>query len=563
MKKIIILLLSLQVGVLSFAESNDLKVVSKIKGVTVYLSGAQVKRTAKVKYKKGINKFRFEDVSPRLNQKTIQVKGKGEYIILDVKKHYKYPEPKKVVKEDKGMPKSVLKKISRLEDSIENHTFLIADVGDKLSFLTIEKDLLLKNQVFTKDSLPVLDESLTYLRKQLLDIHLLKMRHKRSQTKMNKELVVMQNRLTALKNYKSNDTPIIDNNPIHYIEVTVQGKQDGYGSIDVSYLVNNAGWSPMYDIRVENTSKPVGITMKANVYQNTGEEWSDVNLTLSTNNPFRNKVKPELSVWYLNYYNPNRGYYDNLSKSKRSKAATSAKDYQMEIEESDDAAGAYPGSTTTAVTSLDYTVKTDMMANAEYKISLPYTVESNNQAHMVAVTTHSIKSKYYHYLVPKYDREAYIIAKLTDWEDLNLLPSKANIFYDGSYIGETRINPTANDTLNVSLGNDPSVVVKMQKNKDKTKDKIFTNQKEKTVSYDLKIKNNSLNTINIVVEDHIPVSNDESIKIEMENKSGGKLEKEKGMLTWEFRMKAKGSKKINYTYRVKYDKEKNLNLSSL
>lgn len=559
MKKLGIFMLGVVLSSYAYSNERELEVTSKIDGVTVYLSGAQVSRKGYVKLKKGINKLRFNHVSPYVNSNTIQVKGAGYYTILDVKKDIEYPKQEVI---DNTIPKEILLKIDKTQDSIFNLNFTIKDLNNKMTFLATEKNLLLKNNVFTNDSLPVLEQSLAYLRKQLFDINAQTMEIEKSRDEFQILLSEITARLRELQNFQNNNKPVKTNNPIHYIEVTVQAEQEGNGNMTINYMVNNAGWSPMYDIRVEDITKPVELTMKANVYQNSGEEWEDVNLTLSTNDPFKSKVKPELSIWYLNYYNPNYGYHNQVEKEKLYEVSEASKAMADEMEE-DGYMDRKEAKMPTALSSVNYSVQKEMMANVEYKISLPYTVKSDNKAHMVAVNKQTIKSEFYHYLVPKYDNESYLVAKLVDWEDLNLLPSKANIFYEGTYVGETRINPTANDTLNISLGNDRNLMVKREKNKDKTKEKVFTNQKEKTISYDLIVKNASLKELNVIIEDHIPVATDESIKIKIEGKDGANYDEPKGMLTWNFKLKAKATKEYNYTYTVKYDKTKNLSVSSL
>ena len=71
--------------------------------------------------------------------------------------------------------------------------------------------------------------------------------------------------------------------------------------------------------------------------------------------------------------------------------------------------------TPSAVSSTNYTVKTKIMANVEYKIDFRYSIKADNKAHMVAVELKSIKAKYSYYLVPKYDEEAYLVAQLLNW----------------------------------------------------------------------------------------------------------------------------------------------------
>ena len=537
---------------------------SKIKNVTVYLNGAQVSRRGNVTLKTGINTLYFNDVSPYVNQKTIQVKGMGDYIILDTKKNIKYPEPSKAFE----IPTKITRQIKRTRDSIRDIDFEVTNISQKLQHLRTEKNYLLKNKVFTKDTLPTLINSLAYLRKQLFEINDLEQKLKRKQSDLSTLKRTLNTRISILNNYSRNNTPKNNAKPIHQIVVTVESKKEVSGNMTITYFVTNASWSPSYDIRVKDINSPVDLTMKATIYQNTQEDWDNVKLTLSTNNPYKNKIKPELSIWYINYYNPNLGYYKDASKLKtKSNVAqlnsiqfTSADVAIVNMEES----LSYSGSTRpapSAVSSTNYTVKTQTMANVEYKIDLRYSIKSDNKAHMVAVEQQSIKAKYSHYLVPKYDKESYLVAQLLDWEDLDLLPSKANLFYEGSYIGETRINPTANDTLYISLGNDRNVRIKRTKDKEKSREKVFSNRKNTTISYDLFVKNMSSITYNIIVEDHIPVSRDESIEVTLESKSRASFNKKTGMMKWEFDLKAKENKKLNYTYKVEYDTEKSLDLS--
>ena len=550
-------------GAISFVYGSESEktINSEIDKVTVYLNGAQVERKGKVSLKRGINTMIFQNVSPYLNPKTIQVSGLGDYIILDSKKTIKYPKPVEI----KSIPTRITREIEKMKDSIKLLNFERTDVSAKLNHLNTERKYILANKIYYKDTLPVLKESLAYLRKQLFEITELEHRLKIENDRLSQKIIAINGRLKDLNNYQHNNQPLDTKKPIHQIEVTVQAKKTLTGSMTVSYFVSNASWSPSYDIRVKNSNSPVELTMKGTVYQNTGESWENVKLTLSTNNPYKNKVKPELSVWYINYYNPNIGYYNDakvtpkrLNEAKRSvqtlsyaEVVTESEDYQKDN---------YAPS---AVRSTNYTVKTQTMANVEYRIDLRYSIMSDNKAHLVAVNQQEISANYIHYLVPKYDKESYLVAQLIDWEELDLLPSKANLYYEGSYIGETRINPTANDTLYISLGNDRNVRVKRTKDKEKSREKVFSNRKSTTVSYDLLVKNNSTSSYQIVVEDHLPVSQAKSIVVTIENKSRANFNEKTGMMEWKFDLKPKGNKKLNYTYKVEYDNDKPLDLSKL
>ena len=94
---------------------TEVKVKSKIENVTVFLSGAQVHRKGRFVLKKGTNKIVFEGISPNINKNSIQVKGKGNYIILDVSHKIFYPKPEATAN---TIPSAILSEIQRLEDSL-------------------------------------------------------------------------------------------------------------------------------------------------------------------------------------------------------------------------------------------------------------------------------------------------------------------------------------------------------------------------------------------------------------------------------------------------------------
>jgi uncharacterized protein (TIGR02231 family) len=543
----------------SFGSKNEKTIVSEIKDVTIYLNGAQVKRKGNVTLKKGINTLLFQNVSPYLDAKTIQISGLGDYIILDSKKSIFYPKPE----EKKEIPSKITAQIAKMRDSVKDLNFERNGNSAKLNHIDTERKYLITNKIYQKDTLPEFSASLSYLRKQLFELTDMEQKLKKQNNDIQELITEINNRITELNNYQQNTRQKTNNPPIHQIEVTVQAQKNLTGSMTISYFVSNASWSPSYDIRVKDINSPVELTMKGTVYQNTGEDWENVGLTLSTNNPYKNKVKPELSVWYINYYNPNIGYYKDANKKLEKSRIAQTKALSLSEIVVDEAEDNYAPTAPRAVQSTNYTVKTQTMANVEYKIDLKYSIAADNKAHLVAVNQQEIKADYIHYLVPKYDKESYLVAQLVDWEELDLLPSKANLYYEGSYIGESRINPTANDTLYISLGNDRNVRIKRVKDKEKSRDKVFSNRKSTTVSYDLIVKNMGIKDYSIVVEDHLPVSKDKTIEVILENKSKANFDEKTGMMVWKFDLKGKGNKKLNYTYKVEYDTDKPLDLSKL
>ena len=201
------------------------------------------------------------------------------------------------------------------------------------------------------------------------------------------------------------------------------------------------------------------------------------------------------------------------------------------------------------------------MANVEFNIDLKYTIPSDGKAHQVAIMEEEVASTYEHYVVPKVSQEAYLTALVSGWEDLNLLAGNANIYFMNTYVGATYIDPnTIEDTLNLTLGRDKSIAVSREKVKDELDTKIIGQNKEKTISIKITIRNKKNEAVKITVEDQIPVSGEEDIKVDFdENKFDGSLyDKDTGKLEWEVELKARETKTIEFTYKIKYPKNKKI-----
>jgi len=201
------------------------------------------------------------------------------------------------------------------------------------------------------------------------------------------------------------------------------------------------------------------------------------------------------------------------------------------------------------------------MISAEFQIDLPYTIESNNEQHMVLIKNVDLKANYKYYTVPKMDRSAYLVAQISKLDELQLVPAKANIFFDGSYIGETYLDPSSlSDTMNLSLGKDPNIIVKRTLLKQECKEKIVGNTIEKTFAYLIEVKNQKSTNIEIVVQDQMPITQNAEIIIEKIEDGKAKYNELTGLLEWDLKLKSKENKQIKFTYKVKYNKDQNINL---
>ena len=525
---------------------NEVILNSKAKKVTVFMNSAQVTRYAAFNSNPGITTLVFEGVSPYIDIKSMQASGKGDYIILDVQYRVKDPVIKEPVSYE--IPAKIVKNIETLEDSLVNINFEIDDLISKKDVLLLEKKTLLGNKFMqgNADTIPELKSAMEYLRKQLNDINNALNIIKRQEYKLQSQKTRMETRLNELKNYNAWQNPVVPELPVHQILVTIQSKATVAGSITVNYSVQNAGWTPLYDIRATSASQPVKLVQKANVYQNTGEDWKDVKLTLSTITPSSGMAKPVLPVYYLGY-----NYYLNNNKQCRdqkryeyagSVAARAVDDYEVN-----------------ALTSAIYTQTNQTLTNAEFEIDLSYTIPADGKPHMIAVKEHSLKAEFVHYIMPEISKHAWLVAKISDWNNLDLLSANANIYFDGTFVGETTVSTGMfSDTLELALGTDRSIVVERKRNKEEQKNAIIGTNIIKTVSYTLNIRNSKYSEVNLVVEDRMPVSNDAGVKVQKVNISGAEHNEISGLLTWKTKVSSGQTKAINFSYSIEYDKNKPL-----
>ena len=175
---------------------------------------------------------------------------------------------------------------------------------------------------------------------------------------------------------------------------------------------------------------------------------------------------------------------------------------------------------------------------------------------MVGVTTHSIPAQYKHYSTPKLDRDAFLYARTTGWEDLNLLPGEANVFFEGTYVGKSFLDLSRpQDTLNISLGRDKGVVVERVKRKGFSEKPVIGGKRTVTIGWDITVRNTKGTAIDLELRDQYPVSSQSEVEVKLEDAGGAVVEKDKAMLTWSLQIAPKESRKLGFTYSVKHPKE--------
>ena len=325
-------------------------------------------------------------------------------------------------------------------------------------------------------------------------------------------------------------------------------------SIVINYIVPHAGWTPTYDIWADDAIGPIRLFYKANIYQNSGVKWNNVRLSLSTGNPNEGVQAPTMTPWYLAFYTPAQTYQYNNAAPNYTRGQGDA----MGI------AGARSGSTNALKsyeqTSMNEYVSVDNSGvNTSFDIDLPYTIPSDGKQHLVAIKRYELPATYRYYAVPKLDKDAFLQAEITNWEDLNLLPGQSNIFYEGTDVGQGAIDVrNVKDTMTISLGRDKKIVVKRERDtKLRSVKTIGTNVRE-TFAYTITVRKTRKETINLIVQDQQPVSNDKDIVIEDKDTGNSEYDETTGMMKWALSISTNETKKVGFGYTIKYPKGKTI-----
>lgn len=190
-----------------------------------------------------------------------------------------------------------------------------------------------------------------------------------------------------------------------------------------------------------------------------------------------------------------------------------------------------------------------------YDIAIPYSVPSDGKFHTVEIKRESPDTEYEFSTAPKLSPNAYLVGNLPNWYDLMLIEGEANIYFDNRFVGTTFIDPASiDDTLTVSLGKDERIVIDREKLRDFSSKNFFRNKVKESYVYEINIRNSKSEAVTITVEDQIPISTNEEIKVSSKDLNGGSLDKETGIITWELTLNPGETKNVRFSFDVEYPK---------
>ncbi|MFN7913489.1 MAG: DUF4139 domain-containing protein [Bacteroidota bacterium] len=526
---------------------------TKPEKIVIYTQGAQIHRSTSVSLVAGQNKIVFSGLENCINPDAIQASGNGNFIITDIQHMVNYPELDKAKLQGDLRYKKLVKTIS---DSLSEVSLQVEELMIKSDALITEKNVLLSYGLYKgqskKDSIPFLKDGLTFLREKLYNINSEQLKIRREKDKLDNLKKQLNERMNNIVAELNNVNGLADEQKVDYrIIVNIIADQATQGTVNLNYYVTMAGWSLAYDLRATSNESNIKLTYKALIHQQSGVDWNNVRLVLSTANPNQTYSIPTLSPWYLGYHKP----YTDKRKYVTSSGAPAT------VSKTEDALG-YQDSEQNALAlqANDYTTVSENFIETEYEIKLNYNIPSDNKDHYAAIMVKDMKTMFRYKAVPKINNQVYLTAVLPDWEEAITMGGEASIFYDGTFVGQTNLAPGGtDDTLQLPLGIDKNLAIKRVKIKDKCTQKLLDNDVIHNYAYEINIKNNRNLKIEIEVLDQLPLSNNKQITIEQKEISGAKYNELTGELKWRTFVSSKDSKKLVLNYQVK--SPKNLGLA--
>ncbi|MDX2071703.1 MAG: DUF4139 domain-containing protein [Haliscomenobacter sp.] len=524
----------------------ETRIPSRITEATVYRSGAKLTNVASVRLTAGSNQIVFEKLPVDLNPNSIQVRIEGKADLLSAFFRRATIE----LNQPNGSA------IKALQDSIET-------VNDRILRLVAENEILNKEESSLQDNqkrvgagenstLSVNDwkEMTQYYRTRLTEI---KNRQLEITFQRRKEDRLMAGMNERLRKFNHRETQTLG-------EIVLQIESATAQTLNIScvYFITQAYWTPAYDLRAEAVDKPLRMVYKAVVSQQSGFDWQAVKLKLSSARPLSNNNRPILTPQYVDYYvaRPIRDLDDGLAAGRGNVYNLS----QVRTEDRRDMAkpSSGPGDLGEVVVTDEEVVLEESASGEEFEITAPQSIVSGAEPQTVRYKEEQMDAIYQYHAVPKMDPGVFLLAKIPNYGRYGLLSGTAQIFFKDTYVGQSEIDTkTVSDTLLLSLGRDEDISIKRVKPTDLAyTPKFLNNFKRELVAYDIVVKNNKKIPVNIEILDQIPVSKQDDITVELEEKSGAQYSADFGKLLWHLEVPAYGSKTLRFKYWLKYPKDR-------
>jgi uncharacterized protein (TIGR02231 family) len=550
-KFILGLILLLSIG--AFAQ---VKTESTIEHVTIFSSGAEIERTAKATVEAGSSVIWLMNVDRRIDPNSIRISGKGDFYITNYQWQSQYIE-KETSKADNDLLVKYERELKRYEDSLREVQYEIQDLTEKQRIIQREKHLLENNPIATGqaigDSLELLIEAVDYFREQLNEVNEIGLELQRNLYDVNLVRDRLNRRINELRNLIGQIKPGNQNNveEQYIIAVSVQSQKAQSIQLDFSYFAYDAGWNVQYEINAMQKGKPIELVTRAQVWQRTHSDWTNVKVSLSTGQPTVDISLPVLQPWYLSLVQPNRTHGDRSAP----KSYEESEVLDAVVIESDDVPQQ------NAFSSAQATTTAQNFQYLHYDIDLRYDIANDGQGTLIDLKEDQVNANYEHLLFPSREQFAFLTARVGNLANYIELPGQAKLYMNNTYLGNLFLDPMVMpDSMDISLGRDKRIRIERTMVKENTKNELIGSDQRIDREIQYRITNGYNTRMTVKVKEVLPQSRDGRIEVKVldETQFDYTIDELKGFIEWPVDIAPNGEVNQKAFIRVTYPKGERL-----
>ncbi|MBI6544938.1 mucoidy inhibitor MuiA family protein [Proteus vulgaris] len=504
----------------------------KLNQATIFLRGAELDNNVTLNLPAGQSEVVLSNIANNIDPKSLSISIDNDDVIINtinVKKIPIAPIYPTAITVLIDKQKEINKQIEVLNINI--------NVGD-------EQIALLKDQSFfgygETQSLEHSSQKFDFISQKMTSIL-------NQQKAAQEEIAELTEKLEELNRQLEIDMPIIAKEKTQIV-LSLGTSKNLTSKMRISYITPDAGWSPAYDIRSQGMDKPILLTYKADVIQNTGLNWDKVKLVLTSTNPSLNITAPTLSPWYLSLYN-NTAKFRNSNMDMKMAMPAPVSEAMNEAPREQLSKGV-----------TRYVTTNNNGINLSHAIALPYTLKNSTEPNTLVINQKEVVADYRYLTTPKLVEEVYLQAEVKDWENLNLLNGRANIYYMNSFVGNSYINTNElTELLSIPFGIDKNIQISRINNEKIRKEPIFIGTTiEQKESYTIKVRNTYNSPVKVTIYDQLPLSQENNINVADAVYKDGVLDKDTGEIKWNITLGAKEEKSLPLNYTLSYPKNRQI-----
>ena len=545
--RILLLLTLITVPNLAAGAGPDrLEVSPRITAVIVYPDRAMTTRSTNLSLKPGSYVVVLDGLPALIQDDSVRVSGKGSAVAtimgLEVKRSFVEQVPEKRAKELEDEILALERKIGNLD---AKKASLAAQKGFIDSIKVAWGDRISKELALGKPTSAELNEALTFVGSGVTRVE--------EQTRdLDVEKKQLRDRIDALR--RQRDESIGSRRmETKSVEVNIDVTRGGSLSLDLNSVTPKAGWEPSYDVRLAADGKSAELTFRALVRQQTGEDWRDVDLSLSTSRPAIGGTPPELFPWRISLYRPQPPMpMPVMAPAPRSVYKKDARASSMDEAEILPAEAQASALYATAQVAEEQTSVTFIIPR---KVDIP----SDGTRHGSVVAMENLPLSLEFLAVPKLAPNVYLKSEIVNRAPFPLLAGRVNIFIGGNFSGSSHLKKVAaGEKFDLYFGTDDQVTVKREELKVHKEAGLF-GKNRMAYRYRIEVQNFRKEPQTIIVRDQLPLAGDDEITIALDNPSLKPEEiKNDGVLTWKLLVKPGEKQEIGFGIIIDYPKDREI-----